>query len=78
MGMMDRDWYRERFARKTLEIEGPLDDAFGEPARIRLGVSKPWRPPLPRGAAVGEFWSWLWSILSVILLLLWGWLKWRG
>lgn len=58
MGMMDRDWYRERFARKTLGIEGPLDDPFGEPARIRRGVAKPWRP-LPRGAEAGNFWSWL-------------------
>lgn len=77
MGMMDRDWYRERFARKTLGIEGPLDDPFGEPARIRRGVAKPWRP-LPRGAEVGNFWRNAYTVASLLAVVLWAWLKWRG
>lgn len=77
MGIMDRDWYRERFARRVIGIKGPLDDPTGEPARIRRGVSKPWRP-LPRGAEAGNFWRNAYTIASILAVMLWAWLQWRS
>lgn len=77
MGMMDRDWYRERFARRVIGIQGPTDDPTGEPARIRRGVAKP-RPQLPRGAEVGDFWRNVYLVACICAVLLWAWVKWRS
>lgn len=66
VGMMDRDWYRERFARRVIGIQGPIDDPTGEPARIRRGIAKP-RPQLPPGAQSGAFWAW--AVLALLGLI---------
>lgn len=66
VGMMDRDWYRERFARRVIGIQGPIDDPTGEPARIRRGVAKP-RPQLPPGAQSGSFWAWAVLVLLALV-----------
>ena len=65
MGIMDREWYRERFARRVIGIEGPLDDPTGEPARIRRGVASR-RPQLPPGVGPGMFWWRLYWVICAV------------
>lgn len=55
MGVMDREWYRERFGRRVLGVSGRLDDPMGEPARIRRGAAELPRR-VPKGAEAGNFW----------------------
>jgi len=71
MGVQDRDWYREWWAKKEGHVER---------SRMRINLGKPPAPPVPslprlaRRIVPASDWHWSLTVLAtvVICLLVWG------